>query len=211
MVSAESSDLRGRGPANVLQATFPKRLQRDQPAAFEGAPLTSSKDLVYAIDGSIYFSVVEARGSATVGCPAVYQITRKGELRLASRECACPNGVTLAPNQQRLFVPDTDQRNVRVFEVQGDGSLGSGRVFCEIKGDMAGGAGGLKTDESGNVWVSGPGGISVFDVAGKHLGSVSLPETAGKCAWGAGFRDLYVTAGTSVYRIETKVNGTRTF
>jgi gluconolactonase len=69
----------------------------------------------------------------------------------------------------------------------------------------------LKTDEAGNVWVAGPGGIWVFDGAGKLMGTVPVPETPSNCAWGAGFRNLYVTARTSVYRIETKVNGTRTY
>ncbi len=180
-------------------------------AAFEGARLTSPNDLVYAIDGSIYFSVIQPRGSAGPENPAVFQFARNGQLRLASRECARPNGVALAPNQQKLFVADTDQRNVRVFEVNGDGSLRNGRIFCELKGEASGGPGGLKTDETGNVWVAGPGGIWVFDSAGQHLGTVPLPETPGNCAWGAGFRNLYVTARTSVYRIETKVNGTRTY
>jgi gluconolactonase len=180
-------------------------------AAFEGARLTSPNDLVYAIDGSIYFSVIQPRANAAPGNSGVYQITPKGQLRVASRDCMRPNGVALAPNQQRLFIADTDQRNVRVFEVNRDGSLGNGRIFCELKGETPGGPDGLKTDESGNVWVAGPGGIWVFDGAGKHLGTVPLPETPSNCAWGAGFRNLYVTARTSIYRIETKVNGTRTY
>jgi gluconolactonase len=179
--------------------------------AFEGAPLTSPNDLVYAIDGSIYFSVIKPRDSAGPGNPGVYQIARNGQLRLVSRDCTRPNGVALAANQQRLFIADTAQRNVRIFEVNGDGSLKNGRVFCELKGEAPGGPDGLKTDEAGNVWVAGPGGIWVFDGAGSHLGTVPLPETPSNCAWGAGFRNLYVTAGTSVYRIETKVNGTRTY
>ena len=103
-------------------------------AAFEGARLNNPNDLVYAIDGSIYFSVIQARGSAIPGNPALYQITRKGELRVASRECTRPNGVALAANQEKLFIADTDQRNVRIFEVQGDGSLRNGRIFCGSKG-----------------------------------------------------------------------------
>ena len=178
---------------------------------FEDTRLTSPNDLVYAIDGSIYFSVMQRRGSAAPDNPGVYQIMRKGQLRVVTRECTKPNGVALAPNQQKLFVADTDQRNVRVFEVNGDGSLRNGRVFCELKGETPGGPEGLKTDEAGNVWVAGPGGIWVFDGAGKHLGTVPLPETPSNCAWGAGFRNLYVTAHASVYRIETKVNGTRTY
>ena len=180
-------------------------------STFEGKPLLSPNDLVYAIDGSIYFSVIKPRTIDGPERPAIYQIARNGQLRLATRECTRPNGVALAPNQQRLFVADTEQRNVRVFDISGDGSLKSGRVFCQLKGDAPGGPGGLKTDESGNVWVAGPGGIWVFDAAGEHMGTIALPETPSNCTWGAGFRNLYVTAVTSIYRIETKVNGTRTY
>lgn len=166
---------------------------------------------MYAIDGSIYFSVIKPRRDSGPDVPAVYQITRKGQLRLASNECKRPNGVALAPNQQRLFVADTDARNVRVFDIAGDGALKNGRVFCELKGEGPGGPDGLKTDEGGNVWVAGPDGVWVFDRDGKHLGTVPVPETPSNCAWGASFRNLYVTARTSVYRIETTVNGTRTY
>src|SRR5688572_19996205 len=172
--------------------------------ALEGAPLISPNDLVYSIDGSIYFSVIQPRGTPAANPepakPGVYQIARNGKLRLVSVECTRPNGVALASNQQKLFVADTDQRNVRVFDINGDGSLKNGRIFSELQGDTPGGPDGLKTDEAGNVWVAGPGGIWVFDAAGKHLGTVTLPETPSNCAWGAGFRNLFVTAGTSVYR-----------
>lgn len=181
---------------------------------FQSKPLRNPNDIVYAIDGSIYFSVIKPRNADLpphCAPTAVYQITRKGQLRLASSECSRPNGVALAPNQQKLFVADTEQKNVRVYDISGDGALKNGRVFSELKAEAAGGPDGLKTDESGNLWVAGPGGIWVFDSAGKHSGTVPVPESPGNCAWGAGFRNLYVTARTSVYRITAKVNGTRTY
>ena len=181
----------------------------------EGKRFASPNDLVYSIDGGIYFTVIRPRNAAadanTADYSAVYQITRKGQVRVVSRDLERPNGVALAPNQQKLYVADSGQRNVRVFEVSGDGALKNGQVFCELKSEARGGPDGLKTDESGNVWVAGPGGIWVFDSKGSHVGTVSLPENPSNCAWGAGFRHLYATARTSVYRIDTKVSGTRTF
>jgi len=53
--------------------------------------------------------------------------------------------------------------------------------------------------------------IAVFEAQGRRLGEIPMPEDPSNCAWGDGFRNLYVTAKTSVYRIETKVNGTRTY
>ncbi len=176
------------------------RTEKDGVVTVVAQGLRSPNDIVYAIDGSVYFSVLGDQ-------PAVYQVTRKAQLRVATRECERPNGVALAPNQQKLFVADSGRKNVQVFEINGDGSLKKGQVFCELTGAPDG----LKTDESGNVWIAGPGGIWVFDRNGKHLGTVAMPEPPSNCAWGAGFRGLFVTARTSVYQIETKVNGTRTY
>jgi gluconolactonase len=180
-----------------------------------GKTLVSPNDVVYAIDGSVYFTVLRPRNAPqdanTIEASAVYQMTRKGELRVASRDCERPNGVALSPNQQILFVADSAKRNIRAFDVGGDGTLRNGRVFCELKSDAPGGPDGLKTDEQGNVWIAGPGGIWVFDPKGTHAGTVPMPEAPSNCAWGSGFRNLYVTARTSVYRLDTRVNGTRTF
>src|SRR4051812_26709387 len=92
----------------------------------DGKPLRNPNDLVYSIDRSIYFSVIAPRNAnlpADKAPAAVYQITRKGQLRVASTDCARPNGVALAPNQQKLYVADTDGHNVRVYDVSGDGAL----------------------------------------------------------------------------------------
>ena len=158
-------------------------------------------DVVYAIDGSIYFS----SGASTPGSSAIHQITRNGEVRVASRDCELPGGVALAPNQQKLYAADTTGRKIWVYEIAGDGALRGGRVFATTR------ANGLKTDEMGNVWAADEHSIAVFDVHGQRLGEIPIPEDPSNCAWGEGFRSLYVTAKTSVYRIETKVNGTRTY
>ncbi len=180
-----------------------------------GKGLVHPNDIVYAIDGSIYFTVLRPRNAPadapTTDFSAVYHITRKGEVRLASRDCERPNGVALSPNQQKLLVADSGRRNIRTFDIGGDGTPRNGQVLCELKTESAGGPDGLKTDEMGNLWVAGPGGIWVFDAKGLHLGTIGIPEAPSNCAWGVGFRNLYVTARTSVYRLETKVNGTRTY
>lgn len=184
-------------------------------AKFGDKALVYPNDLVYGIDGSIYFTVIRPRNAPAdappIDFPAVYHITRKGELRLASQDFDRPNGVALSPNQQTLLVADTAKRHIRAFDLSGDGSPRNSRVLCELKTEVAGGPDGLKTDETGNIWVAGPGGMWVFDAKGAHLGTIPMPEAPSNCGWGAGFRNLYVTARTSVYRLDTRVNGTRTY
>ncbi len=182
--------------------------------AYEGKKLNIPNDLVYAIDGSIYFSDLRERNAVAdpehTDFSALYQLTSKGELRIASRDCARPNGVALSANQQKLYLADSGQRNVRVYDIAADGSLRNGRVFVDMTASP-GVPDGLKTDEDGNLWVAGGGGIWVFDAHSNHVGTIPLPESPSNCCWGAGFRNLYVTARTSVYKIATAVNGTRTY
>lgn len=157
------------------------------------------RDVVYAIDGSIYFSDPAAGG--------VYQIPRGGTVRAVARDCEKPGGVALAPNQQRLYVADTAHANIRVYDVAPDGTLRNGRVF----GGAPGVAGGLKTDEAGDVWAAGPAGVLHFDPEGRFVKAIAIPEAAGNLNWGAGFRDLYLTAQSSVYKLATRAPGTRTY
>jgi gluconolactonase len=151
------------------------------------------RDIVYAIDGSIYFTDKSK----------LYQITPKGVLRVATDECQAPSGVALSPTQQKLYVSDG---KVRVFDIAADGALRNGRLFVDVAGPA-----GLKSDESGSVWVAAPGGIWVFDPHGKHLETIQTPEPPSNLSWGDGFRNLYITAATSIYKLQTKANGTRTF
>jgi gluconolactonase len=175
------------------------RTEKDGKITVLAGGVKEPSDLVYAIDGSIYFSDPPAG--------TVYQVTRKGDLRPVSRDCAYPFGVALAANQQRIFVTDRSRREVRVYDVAGDGSLGAGKIFTACDDQP----GGLKTDEAGGVWVACAAGVRHFDRAGKQLEIINLSEPATNWNWGEGFQNLYITAGTSVYRARVNVKGTRTY
>ena len=99
-----------------------------------------------------------------------------------------PNGLCFSPDETLLYINDTTRAQIRVFDVQGDGSIANGRVLAEGvgSGDLDRGdlADGMKVDERGNVWVTGTGGVMVFDPDGQHLGTVEVPENVGNINWG---------------------------
>lgn len=175
------------------------RTEKDGKITVLAGGLKGPVDLVYAIDGSIYVADSPAG--------LVYQITRQGERKAVARDCEHPVGVALAPDQQRLFVTDHNRREIRVYDVAGDGALGAGKVFAACDAQPVA----LKTDESGDVWLSCGAGIRHFDPTGQPLELIALPERARGCNWGEGFQGLYVTATTSVYRIPVNVKGARTY
>jgi gluconolactonase len=185
---------------------------------FEGKALNAPNDLVHAIDNSIYFTDLRARtaqpGDGKVEFSAVYQIRAPHgaapTLRVATREMGRPNGVALGANQQTLVVADSERQNVVAYDLAPDGALKSGRVVADMKHAQPGGPDGLKTDENGNVYAVGHGGVWVWH-EGRHVGTIETPEKPSNLAWGDNFRTLYITAVTSVYRVRVKGTGTRTF
>jgi gluconolactonase len=94
------------------------------------------------------------------------------------------------------------------YDIAADGSVGKGRVFADVRAEKeAGVPDGMKMDSKGDLWASGPGGIWVFSPAGKHLGTVKMPEIPANCNWGDDGKSLYITARTGLYRIKTAVAG----
>jgi len=174
---------------------------------YEGKPLVGPHDLVYNIDGSIYFTdaldseAPAPNGSTSVS--AVYRIAPDGKLSRVTTECQRATGIALGARQLDLYVADGGRNEVRVFPIADDGSLSPGTVFARMESDLPGAADGLKTDERGNVHAAGPGGVWVFSAGGGHLGTIVPPEQPTNLCWGRGFEGLYITTRTSVHFIPT--------
>jgi gluconolactonase len=69
--------------------------------------------------------------------------------------------------------------------VNADDTLGEGEVFYDmtsVAGEIA--LDGLKVDQRGNVYVSGPGGIWLLSPQAKHIGTIQAPELPANFAWG---------------------------
>jgi gluconolactonase len=178
--------------------------------------------VIVARGGAIYFTdpwygrmpVFGIERDRELSFQGVYRIEpQHGLLELVCDDFEMPNGLCLTPDESRLLVNDTPRAQIRVFDVAPDGSLSGGRIFFEGigTGDLAEGVvDGMKLDERGNVYVTGPGGIWVLSSSGEHLGTIELPEVVGNLNWGdADWKTLYVCASTSVYRIRMKVAGNR--
>jgi gluconolactonase len=70
----------------------------------------------------------------------------------------------------------------------------------------------MKIDADGRVFCNGPGGVHVFSPEAEWLGVIRLPEKSTNfCFGGPGLATLYITASTSVYRIETNTRGVPAF
>src|SRR5260370_453603 len=128
-------------------------------------------------------------------------------LRDPSNKC---NGLCPSVDECLLYINDTGRAHIRVFDVGSKHGLSNGRVFAENigDGDLAKGGlvDGMKLDERGNVYVTGPDGVWVIGPDGEHLGTIGVPESVGNINWGEdGWSSLFIPATTSVYRVRMKV------
>ena len=191
---------------------------------FRGKELNSPNDVTVRSDGTIYFSdpwygrmpVFGIERERDLGFQGVYRIPPGGgevDLVVAEDEFDQPNGLCFSPDESLLYINDTPRAHIKVFDVQPDGSIASGRMFFEGVGSGVieeGIPDGMKCDERGNIWVTGPGGIWVISAAGEHLGVIPFPENTGNLTWGGpDWSSLFVPASTSLYRVATKVGPRR--
>lgn len=190
---------------------------------FEGYELNSPNDVVVKSDGAIYFSdpwygrmpVYGVERPRQLGFQGVYRVPPGGgapELMVDRHMFDQPNGLCFSPDEHRLYVNDTVQALIRVFDVSTYGSLMNGRVFASglVSEREPGLPDGMKCDSRGNVWCTGPGGVWVYAPSGELIGKVRVPEMVANLAWGGpDFQTLFMCATHSVYSVKTKVGPRR--
>lgn len=189
---------------------------------FEGRELNSPNDICMKSDGSVWFTDPWYGRMPHYGVERPRQLGWQGVFRLRPGHSlgsepelvvdrylfSMPNGLCFSPDERLLYINDTEQANIRVFDVGGDGKLANGRVFASgIRDSLKPGVpDGMKCDAEGNVWVTAPGGLWVYAPSGKLMGKVAIPELPANLHWGGeDWRTLYVCATTSVYAIPVKV------
>ncbi len=187
---------------------------------YQGKELNSPNDIVVKSNGHIYFTdPVYGRGDAfgvardlELPFEGVYCLNPEDRsLRLLVDDFAGPNGLCFSLDEKRLFVNDTELKHIRVFEVKEDGSLGKGQVWAETTGEGDGIPDGMKLNQAGNLFCTGPGGLHVFDSQAKCLGVIRVPPTA-NFAWGDDdFCSLFLTSVSTLYRLRFKVPGLKLF
>jgi gluconolactonase len=188
---------------------------------YDGKRLNSPNDLVYKSDGALYFT------DPPFGLPkffddprkelpysGVYRVSPDGKkVQLLTTDLKGPNGLAFSPDEKYFYVDDwdTEKKIIMRYEVQPDGNLTNGKVFFDmtsVEGEDA--LDGLKVDQKGNLYVSGPGGLWIISPEGKHLGTIVGPEHPHNFAWGDDDgKTLYLCAKTGLYRIRLNIPGIR--
>ena len=142
--------------------------------------------MIASSDGTIYFSDpwygrmpgFGIERERELGYQGVYRIPPGGgqdELRCSAEdEFDQPNGLCFSPDEKLLYINDTPRAHIKVFDANDDGTVSNGRMFFEGIGTGVieeGIPDGMKCDERGNIWVTGPQGVWVISTLGRAPGN----------------------------------------
>ncbi len=200
--------------ASVLRAVIlvnPNGEYKTLADRFEGRRFNSPNDVVIGPDGALYFtdptSDLPKGEKQEIPFQGVYRLNETGGVQLLIKDMSQPNGLAFSPDGKKLYVDDSDRKDIRVFDFSIPATVANERLFGEEK-ESGGVPDGMRLDEAGNLFVVGPKGIWVWDTQGHHLGTIIVPEQPANLSWGDNdYQTLYITATTSVYRIRTKTRG----
>jgi gluconolactonase len=185
---------------------------------YDGHRLNSPNDLVFKSDGSLYFTdppfglpgIFDDPRKAPV--QGVYRIGKDGIVSLLIEDIKAPNGIAFSPDERVLYVSDVDSNRAAwlAYDVRPDGTVANGRVLFDARRwrrDPFFGPDGFKVDGHGNIFGARPGGVSVIAADGTLLGTIETGQPTSNVAWGEDGRTLFITGGTSVYRLRVTTQG----
>jgi gluconolactonase len=177
---------------------------------YQGKKFNSPNDVVLGPGDALYFTdptldLVKGE-KQELPFQGVFRLGKDGKVRLLIKDLAQPNGLAFSPDGRKLYVDDSERKDIHVYDVTPDGGVRNGRLFGKMDGP--GDPDGMRVDMDGNLYVTGQSGIWVWDASGKHLGTIVLPEPTANLTWGdPDSRTLYITSSTSVLKLRTKATG----
>jgi gluconolactonase len=179
---------------------------------FEGKKFNSPNDVVVKSDGTVWFSDPDyglGKKPKEVDGMYVYRFDPKSKkISIVAKDCDHPNGLCFSPDEKRLYVADSGKpHSIRVYEVQKDGTLNGGRVFCVVDKGVPDG---IRCDAKGNIFSSAGDGVQIFNPQGELIGKILVPESpANLCFGGKDRKTLFITARSSLYSIPVLVKGAK--
>lgn len=173
---------------------------------WEGKRLNAPNDIAVSKSGHAYFTdpaFGNQQDSRELNFYGVYHIAPKGQLSLVAKPTGRPNGIALSPDGHILYVANSDERNIRAYDLDREGEPSGERV---VVSNIDGIPDGIRTAANGNLYVAAKE-IVVYSPEGKLLNTIPVAETPSNCAFGdADLQTLYITARTSVYRVRLSPN-----
>ncbi len=198
------------GPLDKPKAKFIKIA-----TSYKGKKFNSPNDLAFLKNGDIYFTDPPYGLEKNMDDPlketpyqGVYKISKGGKITLLTDTLTRPNGIAFFPDGKTILISNSDPKKAYwyAYDVDKNG-LTHGRIFYSAmlaSKTAAGMPDGMKIDKKGSVFATGPGGIWVFNRAGKLLGKILVNDLASNCSLSGDEKTLYVTSNHRVLRVSLR-------
>lgn len=215
-----------RRVAKLASIDTPNAAQMVVVDKYMGKPFNSPNDLIVHKGGSIFFtdppygSMTQTHTDpalvppAGIGFLGVYRWDPATTmLSVIDETVKRPNGIAFSPDQTKLYVASSDDvepiwmeyiLNPTTLAVVSKKIFFDARTLPVATPPRVGGNDGIAVDAKGYIFATGPGGVLIFNPAGKHLGTILTTErTSNNKFGGADGKTLFMTADRYLLRIQT--------
>jgi sugar lactone lactonase YvrE len=152
--------------------------------------MNQPNDLAIAPDGTLFASDPDWKEKTG----QLWRIDTDGKVTRLAEKMGTTNGIEVSPDGKKLYVNESVQRNVWVFDIQPDGSLAKKTL---VKNFPDHGFDGMRCDVDGNLYITryGKGTVVVLSPAGKILREINVlgDRPSNLCFGGPDGRTVYVT------------------
>lgn len=174
---------------------------------FEGKKFNAPNDIIVRQDGHIYFTdpaFGKQSDERELDFYGIFHITPRGVIDVVAKPKGRPNGIALSPNGRILYVANSDEHNVRAYDLDRQGNASNERVLIS---KIEGTPDGMTVDEKGNLYVTAKA-VYVYASDGKQIATIEVPETPTNITFGdSDLNSLYITAQTSVFKTKAPIKG----
>jgi len=107
------------------------------------------------------------------GNGSVWYANKKGKIKMVEGNMGTTNGIEVSPDNKRLYVNESVQRNVWVYRIKGNGRLRNKKLLIEFADH---GMDGMRCDSKGNLYIAryGKGVVAIVSPEGKLIREVKL-------------------------------------
>jgi len=174
---------------------------------WEGKRLNAPADLAVSKSDHVYFTdpaFGEQADHRELDFYGVYHLPPKGPVKLVAKPVGRPNGIAISPNGRVLYVSNSDERNVRAYDLDRNGDTAGERLL--ISG-IAGIPAGMRVNDKGDLYLATPQGIAIYSAEGKLIHIVETHDRPSNLTFDADGKTIYVTARGFLLRIRPEGKG----